>query len=166
MDQEASSVTYSPIGVLRTPWSDPVGMPGQPVAAKDARGVAMLRAGLAQGLADLSLFTHAVLLYHFHCSKPGYDLSVVPFADTSRRGVFATRAPRRPNPIGMSVVEIVRVDVERGEVEFRGADVLDNTPLLDIKPYVPMFDDVPHASRGWFQEQVDLSKLTADGRFQ
>lgn len=89
------------------------------------------------GLKDLDGFSHIILLYAFHRSK-GYDLMVTPFLDNQERGLFSTRAPRRPNPIGMSVVKLLKI--EENTIFVQGIDVLNKTPLLDIKPYVPQFD--------------------------
>jgi len=97
------------------------------------------------GLKDLKGFSHIILLYHFHRSH-GYDLQVTPFLDCHRRGLFATRAPKRPNPIGLSVVRLVGI---RGNtLTIDGIDILDGTPLLDIKPYVPDFDHPKSARSG------------------
>jgi tRNA-Thr(GGU) m(6)t(6)A37 methyltransferase TsaA len=99
-----------------------------------------------EGLADLDGFSHIILLYHFHESS-GYRLRVKPFLDNQKRGLFATRAPWRPNPIGLSVVRLVQVEGSKLTVE--DVDILDNTPLLDIKPYVPEFDQRTKTRLGW-----------------
>ena len=116
------------------------------------------------GLGDLDGFSHIVLLYHFHRSS-GFDLEVVPFMDTRSRGLFATRAPRRPNPIGLSVVRLVRI--EDGVLHVENVDILDGTPLLDIKPYVPEFDAPTPVSTGWLEQAgKTVSRRRADNRFQ
>jgi tRNA-Thr(GGU) m(6)t(6)A37 methyltransferase TsaA len=101
------------------------------------------------GLEHLDGFSHVILLYHFHRSEPGYDLTVTPFLDSEPKGLFATRYPRRPNQIGLSVVRLIRRVAL--VLEVAGIDVLDGTPLLDIKPYVPAFDAVPDAAVGWLE---------------
>jgi tRNA-Thr(GGU) m(6)t(6)A37 methyltransferase TsaA len=104
------------------------------------------------GLQDLDGFSHIILLYYFHHADPGFELSVTPFLDDEPKGLFATRYPCRPNPIGLSVVRLVRREGRVLHVE--GIDVLDGTPLLDIKPYVPSFDAPPDATLGWLEGRV------------
>ncbi len=116
------------------------------------------------GLKDLSGFSHIILIYHFHASK-GYVLEVKPFLDDSLRGVFATRAPRRPNPIGLSVVRLV--SVEGCTLRIQDVDVLDGTPLLDIKPLVPEFDSPGVDRIGWLSGKVQgVQSARADDRFK
>ncbi|MGD9610043.1 MAG: tRNA (N6-threonylcarbamoyladenosine(37)-N6)-methyltransferase TrmO [Desulfovibrionaceae bacterium] len=153
-----------PIGVIRTPFASLTGMPIQPGGAREVIGRVELRPELAPGLADLTGFSHVYLLYCFHLSE-GYQLSVTPYLDDTPRGLFATRAPRRPNPIGLSVVAVVAVS--RNVLTVRGIDVLDGTPLLDIKPYAPAFDapDGPVRS-GWLETSGrDVGATRADTRF-
>lgn len=158
-----TTITYRPIGVIHSPHTDPDGMPIQPAAAKGIAGTVEVLTEFCAGLRDLDGFSHVILLYHFHRSK-GYALEVQPFMDDAWRGVFATRAPRRPNPIGLSAVRLVRVEGCTLHVE--DVDILDGTPLLDIKPYVPAFDS-PEAERiGWLAARVSgLHEKKADGRF-
>jgi tRNA-Thr(GGU) m(6)t(6)A37 methyltransferase TsaA len=130
-------VTYTPIGVIHTPFRDPAGMPIQPCFAEGIIGTAELYPKYAAGLKDLEGFSRIILLYHFHRCK-GWSPELVPFLDTHTRGVFSTRAPQRPNPIGLSIVGLTCID---GPVlTIAGADMLDETPLFDIKPYIPEFD--------------------------
>jgi len=158
-----TEVMYRPIGVIESPFSDPKGMPIQPTGEGAARGRAILDPQFAPGLADLSGFSHVILLYHFHRS-PGPRLSVTPFLDDTPRGVFATRAPARPNPIGLSVVRLV--SVEENVLVLDEVDVLDGTPLLDVKPYVPDFDSRPGATSGWLEGRGRKARThKADGRF-
>jgi tRNA-Thr(GGU) m(6)t(6)A37 methyltransferase TsaA len=105
-----------------------------------------------EGLQDLDGFSHLFLIYHFHLSRP-YTLKVKPFLDATTRGVFATRAPARPNPIGLSVVRLERI--EANTLFIVDVDVVDGTPLLDIKPYVPAFDAQPGARSGWLSEKLE-----------
>ena len=114
-------------------------------------------------LQDLDGFSHVILLYHFDRSD-GHELTVVPFLDDRPRGVFATRAPRRPNPIGLSVVKLERI--EGRVLHIDGVDVLDETPLLDIKPYVPAFDAPAECRSGWLEDVGDSARdRRSDQRF-
>lgn len=118
----------------------------------------------ARGLQDLDGFSHIILIYHFHLSK-GYSLTVKPFLDDIPRGVFATRAPKRPNSIGMSVVRLVRV--EGSTLYIEDVDIVDSTPLLDIKPYVPEFDFRKAERIGWLTGKAKkAAKTGADERFK
>jgi len=152
-----------PIGIIRTPFSDRKGMPIQPAGGRDVTATVEVFEEYRDGLKDLEGFSHIVLLFEFHESQ-GYDLRVVPFMDKVRRGVFATRAPRRPNPIGLSVV---RLDsIEGGTLHIRDIDILDGTPLLDIKPYVPEFDRGDEVRAGWLEEvRKTVSDRRSDERF-
>jgi tRNA (adenine37-N6)-methyltransferase len=157
------SLTLKPIGVIHSPFSDAKSMPIQPVSENSAAGRVEVFPEFAEGLKDLEGFSHLLLLYHFHRSRP-YSLSVTPFLDTEPRGLFATRAPNRPNPIGLSLVRLVRIEGPRLHVE--NIDVLDGTPLLDLKPHVPDFDCVPSARIGWLEKAVaEMRKKVADERF-
>ena len=160
---EPQPLRLNPIGTIETPFDDPAGMPIQPTGAADVIGRVVLSPDLAEGLDDLDGFSHIILLYHFHRSR-GFQLKVQPFMDAVARGLFATRAPRRPNPLGLSVVRLL----ERcGPVlRVQGIDVLNGTPLLDIKPFVPQFD-APQAERtGWLATAAAKARtLRSDGRF-
>jgi tRNA-Thr(GGU) m(6)t(6)A37 methyltransferase TsaA len=158
-----NTISITPIGVIRTPFTTLEDMPIQPTGARDVLGEIQLDEKYAEGLRDLDGFSHIHLLYHFHRST-GYDLTVVPFMDKVPRGLFATRAPKRPCMIGMSVVRLEAVD---GTVlSVRGIDVLDGTPLLDIKPFVTMFDVVDADRFGWLDENADKAQtLRSDKRF-
>lgn len=145
---------YDSIGVIHTPFDSPEEMPIQPVGAEGVVGTVELDPSYAEGLQDLDGFTHCMLLYHFHAASNIVSLQVEPFLDDSNRGLFATRAPQRPNPIGLSVVEIDSVTDH--EVSVEGIDVVDGTPLLDVKPFVPQFDVPDAAETGW----LDASKST------
>ena len=154
---------FTPIGTIRSPFTNPKGMPIQPAGAKGAKGSVEVLAAFADGLQDLDGFSHIILLYLFHRSR-GFELKVVPFLDTTLRGVFATRAPRRPNPIGLSVVRLERI--EGGVLHIEEVDVLDGTPLLDIKPYVPDFDAQGEVRTGWLEQASKESQdKRSDGRF-
>lgn len=152
-----------PIGVIRTGFQTLEGMPIQNAGARNSTGRVVLDPAYEEGLADIDGFSHVILLYHFHQSS-GFDLVVKPFMDTRPRGLFSTRAPRRPCAIGFTVVELVS---RKGrELEISGIDVLDRTPLLDIKPYVPKFDAVGSARIGWMESNQDKADtFRSDGRF-
>ncbi len=157
-------ITLTPIGTIRSPYREREGMPIQPRGAEEVSGTVELFPEYAEGLKDLEGFSHVILLYHFNKSE-GFSLTVTPFMDTEKRGLFATRAPRRPNPIGLSIVRLAAV---RGAtLEILGVDVLDGTPLLDIKPYAPEFDVPPGDVRsGWLTgKREEVLDKKADGRF-
>ena len=157
-------ITYQPIGVIHSPFTTTEGMPIQPAGAAGVEGTVQVLEEFAEGLKDLGGFSHIMLLYHFHGSS-GFNLSVKPFLDDTEHGLFATRAPRRPNPIGVSVVKLIRVDGRVLHVE--NVDILDGTPLLDIKPYVPEFDDHPADRIGWLANaRGRVKSKRSDKRFK
>jgi tRNA-Thr(GGU) m(6)t(6)A37 methyltransferase TsaA len=141
-----SVFSFRPVGTIRTPYHDPAGMPIQPAGARGVRGTVEIFEEYKNGLLDLEGFSRIFLIYPFHRSQ-GYELAAMPFLDTVSHGVFATRAPRRPNAIGLSIVKLVAVNGCTLLVE--DVDILDGTPLLDIKPYVPAFDAYPDEKAGW-----------------
>lgn len=155
-------IEYTPIGIVHSPFTAIKGTPIQPSRAKDAAGTVELHPEFVEGLADLDGFSHIILLCHLHRSG-GYKLKVIPFLDNQLRGLFATRAPRRPNPIGLSVVRLVAIN--GNTLEIRGVDLLDGTPVLDIKPYVGEFDDRVQTRVGWL-EDARKSVTVADDRFE
>lgn len=158
------TVTMQPIGVIHTPFDTLEGMPIQPAGAAEVKGRVVLEKTYAEGLNDVDGFSHLILIYLFHQSR-GYNLTVTPFLDDQPRGLFATRAPRRPNPIGLSVVAL---ESRQGNVlHVRGIDVLNGTPLLDIKPFVPAFDAPAASAVGWLTGKADQSeRVKADSRFR
>jgi tRNA (adenine37-N6)-methyltransferase len=131
------TIYLNPNGIIRTPFKQKTGMPIQPTSAKGVKGTIEIKPEYVGGLKDLKGFSHIILIYHFHESKK-FALEVVPFLDSVRRGIFATRAPNRPNPIGVSIVNLLKI--ESNILHIENADILDQTPLIDIKPYVPEFD--------------------------
>lgn len=145
------SIHYKPIGIIHTPFKDPHDAPIQPAFAKEAEGTVDIYPEYAEGLADLDGFSHIILLYHLHLSS-GFSMKVKPFLDDRLRGLFATRAPARPNPIGISVVRFLKV--EGAKLHVRNADMLDGTPLLDIKPYVPAFEEQRNVKIGWLEGKI------------
>jgi tRNA-Thr(GGU) m(6)t(6)A37 methyltransferase TsaA len=150
-----------PIGVIHTPFTDKQQTPIQPTRSQ-AVGQVEVFPEFADGLQDLEGFSHIILLYVFHQSN-GYTLQVKPFLDDQLRGLFATRYPCRPNPIGLSVVRLLARQDNILDIE--GVDVLDGTPLLDIKPYVPDFDVRNGTRTGWYETRKKCSDLRpqADG---
>jgi tRNA-Thr(GGU) m(6)t(6)A37 methyltransferase TsaA len=157
------SITFRPIGVIRTPFDQTEGMPIQATAAIGIAGRIELDPMFLEGLADLDGFSHLTLLYHLHLiDKP--RLSVTPFLDDQTRGIFATRSPARPNPIGISTVRLIVISGSTIEIE--DVDMVDRTPLLDIKPYVPAFDERDDVRVGWFADRLGgLAQARADDRF-
>lgn len=153
-----------PIGIIHSPFTDLRGMPIQPAGARGERGTVEVFQEFQPGLADLDGFSHIILLYRFHRSR-GYRLRVLPFMDSVPRGVFATRAPRRPNALGLSVVRLT--GVSGGTLHIENIDILDGTPLLDIKPYVPDFDATEGVVTGWLaQARGTVGQARADDRFR
>lgn len=156
-------IEYKPIGIIHTPFKSPEGTPIQPTGAKGIEATVELFEEYAQGLNDLDGFSHIHLLYHCHLSKT-YSLNVVPFLDTEKRGLFSTRAPSRPNPIGLSVVQLL--GIENNVLRIMDIDVIDGTPLLDIKPYVPEFDVRKATNIGWLGlRSKKIENAADDGRF-
>jgi tRNA-Thr(GGU) m(6)t(6)A37 methyltransferase TsaA len=158
-----NSIQYHPIGVIHSPYQSLVGMPIQPSGADGVRGKVILDSQFVSGLQDLEGFSHLILIYHFHLS-PDHSLVVQPFLDEVPHGVFATRAPRRPNPIGFSVVRLISVNSNIVEIE--NVDILDGTPLLDIKPYIPGIDQPETVRIGWLEGKVEnFGEKKSDDRF-
>jgi tRNA-Thr(GGU) m(6)t(6)A37 methyltransferase TsaA len=157
-------IIYESIGVIHTPFKTPEGMPIQPAGGRDIEGIAVIDPCYEEALRDLDGFSHIYLIYHLHKSQ-GFRLKVVPFLDTVKRGLFATRAPRRPNPIGISVVNLKRI--EGNKIYFTGVDMLDGTPLLDIKPCVRQYDRPEGLKIGWLEGKAAEAKhRKSDDRFE
>jgi len=156
-------IKYQPIGVIHSPFKEPKGTPIQPAGAKGINGTVEVFPEYAEGLKDIEGFSHIILIYHFHLSK-GMSLRVKPYMDNEARGIFATRAQIRPNPIGVSIVRLA--SIEGNMLHIQDVDIVDGTPLLDIKPYVPEFDIREAEKRGWLERNVHkLSTSKDDGRF-
>jgi tRNA (adenine37-N6)-methyltransferase len=159
------TVRLNLIGTLRTPHETLDNIPVQPVGGADIEGVAELFPEYAEGLTDLDGFSHAMLIFHLHRMKPGCKMMLTPFMDDQPHGVFATRSPYRPAAIGVSTVRVQRVEGNR--LYFRGADMLDGSPLIDIKPFFKHVDNQPDAVSGWLEKKQPSIVQThrSDDRF-
>lgn len=139
-------------------------MPIQSKGAKGIKGQILLNEEFVAGLTDLDGFSHIILIYYFHKSV-GFELQTTPFLDKIKRGVFSTRAPKRPNSIGISVVRLL--SIEKNSLTIENVDILDGTPLLDIKPYISDFDIHEIDKSGWIENKADkLSEIRSDKRFE
>ena len=151
------------IGTIHSPFKEPDNMPIQSVGAQKAQGKVTVDEEYMEGLRDLDGFSHIYLIYHFHRALRS-QLRVIPYMDDQERGVFATRSPLRPAHIGISVVELL--SITDNVLSIRGIDVLDGTPLLDIKPYIPLFDCWETATSGWMKgSRSDVESKHSDTRF-
>jgi tRNA-Thr(GGU) m(6)t(6)A37 methyltransferase TsaA len=161
-EKKTGTIKYRPIGIIHTPFKTPKGTPIQPKKAGNIGGSVELFEEYKIGLSDLDDFSHLILIYHMHLVN-GFSLKVIPFLDTVLRGLFSTRSPWRPNPIGISVVKLEKIE---GRLLFVSElDMVDGTPLLDIKPYVPNFDEKNDYRIGWLTGKAHLAKdKTADNR--
>jgi len=158
-------IIINPIGIIHTPHTDVKNMPIQPIAAEGIRGYIELLPEYAAGLKDMEGFSHITLLYRFHKIE-GYQLEVIPFMDTETHGIFSTKAPKRPNAIGISTVKLI--GVEGNIIHIEQVDMLDGTPLIDIKPFYPRYDNRENVQIGWLEKNKDLplEKLRSDERFK
>lgn len=161
---DQSAISFTTIGVLHSPFENLEGMPIQPSGRATAPGRAEIYPEFQPALADLEGFSHIILIYRFHRIQD-WKPRVTPFLDNVERGLFATRAPSRPNPIGLSVVRLDRV--ESGVLYLGNVDILNGTPLLDIKPYVPEFDQPPGPIKtGWLAGSAgNVGVQRSDDRF-
>jgi tRNA-Thr(GGU) m(6)t(6)A37 methyltransferase TsaA len=158
-----SEIIYKPIGIIHSDFRARENMPIQASFAKGAIGYIEIFDDYVEGLKDLDRFSHLLLVYHFHLSK-GYDLVAKPFLDESKHGVFAIRSPKRPNPIGVSVVRLE--GIEGNILNISEVDIIDGTPLLDIKPYIPDFDSRSDVKTGWYENKTkDNKDYKSDNRF-
>ena len=157
-------ITYKRIGIIHTPFNNVEGMPIQPTGAKGVEGIIEIFPEFVDGLKDLDGLSHIILLYHLHLTGD-YKLLVKPFMDDEIHGIFATRAPKRPNPIGLSVIKLNRI--EGNSIYVENIDVLNNTPLIDIKPFVFDFDSVSDSNKGWLETNAHKAKsIKSDERFK
>jgi tRNA (adenine37-N6)-methyltransferase len=160
-----NQIRINPIGVIHTPHKDLKNMPIQPIAAEGIKGYIELLPEYVAGLKDLEGFSHITLVYHFH-KIVGYELQVIPFMDLETRGIFSCKAPKRPNAIGISTVKLI--GIEGSVIHIEQVDMLDGTPLLDIKPFYPRYDNRENVKIGWLEKNRDipLEKLRSDERFK
>jgi len=159
----SEKITFTPIGIIHSPFTELKGMPIQPAGEKSAPGTVEIYSEYAPGLKDLDGFSHIYLIFYLHQSRFS-SLTVAPFLDDHPHGVFATRAPNRPNAIGLSLVRLNRV--EDNILHIENLDILDGSPLLDIKPYVASFEESTDLRVGWLEGNLDkIRKKTSDGRF-
>lgn len=156
-------MNFIPIGTIFSPFTAIEGMPVQSSGAEGSIGEIHLDERFAAGLRGLEGFSHIILIYYLHRIS-GYALEVVPFLDAVSHGVFSTRSPKRPNPIGLSIVRLLSVDGV--VIHFENPDMLDGTPLLDIKPYVAAFDRVAPEREGWLTGKAGrAASQRSDARF-
>ncbi|MEA3287658.1 MAG: tRNA (N6-threonylcarbamoyladenosine(37)-N6)-methyltransferase TrmO [Candidatus Marinimicrobia bacterium] len=156
-------VIFTPIGIIHSEHKTKVGTPIQPSRLKRSEGKVEIFPAFKNGLKDLAGFSKIWLIYHFHAME-GFKLEVTPYLDDQTRGVFATRAPSRPNPIGLSLVDLVSIEDETLKVS--GLDILDGTPLLDIKPFIPDVDHAEGLKVGWLEGKTHhFRSHRADKRF-
>jgi tRNA (adenine37-N6)-methyltransferase len=157
-----TAMTLIEIGIIHSSYKEATGMPIQPVFAEGTESSVEVCPQYAEGLCDLEGFERLWLIYWLHKASSA-RLRVVPFRDTTERGIFATRAPCRPNAIGLSCVRLL--SVSRNVLTIAGVDILDGTPLLDIKPYVPKFDAFTNSRAGWCDQAPPSARTHADDRF-
>ncbi len=157
------NIEYRPIGIIHSPYKTPEGTPIQPTHTQGLEARVEVFSEYSEGLTDLAGFSHIYLIYHFHLSKK-FSLTVKPFLDPEPHGLFSTRAPSRPNSIGLSVVRLSGIN--ENILHVLNIDVLDGTPLLDVKPYIPEFDVRKVDKIGWVKENIQkLDETEDDGRF-
>ena len=154
---------YQPIGIIYSKYKQKEGVPIQGVLSCDSKGWIEIFSEYKDGLKDLEGFSHIFLIYPFHLSK-GYSLLTKPFLEDNKHGVFATRAPKRPNSIGLSIVKLDKI--EDNKLYVNEVDIIDKTPLLDIKPYVSEFDFRNNSKIGWIKNKLgNKNKHYSDKRF-
>ena len=157
-------IELTPIGIIHTPFKTVEKMPIQPSAALEVPGTIEIFPEYSEGLADLEGFSHIYVLFYLHRVR-AHKLKVIPFLDTVERGIFSTRSPARPNPMGLSVAKVI--SVEKNMIEIRGVDMLDSSPVIDIKPFVPEFEERSDVRTGWFEGKAGNAHRTlSDERFK
>ena len=162
---ETGKITLNVIGKIKTPWHTLENMPIQPTGAKEIKGIIELAPEYLKGLKDIENFSHIILIYQLHLvTEP--QLEVIPFMDTEIKGIFATRSPKRPNKLGISTVEIEKV--EGNKIYILGVDMINNSPLLDIKPFFEDFDNRFNTKKGWLSNKTNTNKyhFKSDDRFK
>ncbi|RPH33685.1 MAG: tRNA (N6-threonylcarbamoyladenosine(37)-N6)-methyltransferase TrmO [Bacteroidales bacterium] len=157
-------IEFKSIGTIHSHFKKKEGMPIQSIGAKGIKGFIRIKKNYIAGLKDLDGFSHIYLIYYFHKSN-GFELHVTPFLDNKPHGVFATRVPKRPNSVGISVVKLL--SIKKNILEIENVDIIDGTPLLDIKPYIPQFDIHSVDKNGWVGQKADnLNDILSDNRFE
>ena len=146
------TIQYKPIGIIHSPFDYPEEAPVQPKMSEGAKGRIVLQPDYEEGLTDLARFSHIIIVYHFHLSRT-FTLIVKPSHSDSSHGVFSTRSPNRPNSVGLSVVRLENIDGSTLYVS--NVDVVDGTPLLDIKPFIPTLDRQHGTTLGWLADEFD-----------
>ena len=142
-------IVLHPIGFISSPYKNPKDVPRQSIYAKTEEAFAQVKKQYQSGLKDLDQFSHAIIIFYFHRSSRE-DIQAIPFIDSQKRGIFSIRSPHRPNHIGCSVVSINRIVDDK--LFFSGVDMIDKTPVLDIKPFIPSIDHVDSVSLGWLAQ--------------
>ena len=155
-------IHFTSIGTVSSPFKSPVDAPIQPKGAQGIRGAITISKELEDGLRDIEGFSHLYIFYLFHQSE-SFDLEVTPFMDDTSHGVFATRAPRRPNQLGMSIVKLV--EKKENVLIIEDVDMIDGTPIIDIKPYAPQFDERKNVQTGWLKKNANVETARSDNRF-
>ncbi len=156
-------ICFKPIGIIHSPFTEISGVPIQPLSAKSIKGTIELNPDFIKGLKDIEGFSHITLIYIFHLISK-VSLQVIPFMDDKPHGIFATRSPSRPNPIGISTVRLISVDQNILHIE--EVDIIDGTPLLDIKPFYPQFDNRITDKVGWLRGKENIDRIQSDDRFK
>ncbi len=158
-------IKFKSIGEIYSPYDEKAGIPIQPVSALGIHGCIVLKDKFIKGIKDLDGFSHIILIYYLHKTKKS-SLRVKPFLDTNKRGIFSTRSPARPNHIGLSVVRLI--GIQDNHLIIENVDILNGTPLLDIKPFIPEIDCYDSDYKiGWFTSKVEkLNEMRSDGRFK
>jgi tRNA-Thr(GGU) m(6)t(6)A37 methyltransferase TsaA len=156
-------ICFKPIGIIHSPFAEISGVLIQPLSAKGIKGTIELITDFTEGLKDINGFSHIILIYYFHLVNK-FSLQVVPFMDNELHGIFATRAPSRPNAIGISTVRLI--SVKQNILHIEEVDIIDETPLLDIKPFYPQFDNRSTDKVGWLKGKEILDGIRSDNRFK
>jgi len=156
------AIKYKPIGIIRSPFKESTGVPRQAVGASDVKGQIQIFEQFTEGLKDLDGFSHIVVIFHMHLVEKS-SLKACPSWDGKEHGVFATRSPYRPNPIGVSVVRLE--SIARNILRITGVDMADGTPILDIKPHIPDSNPTNNIRIGWLTDRVEgMNKSKSGGR--
>lgn len=165
MKNRNDDIVLKPIGIIHTPFPEPEGIPIQGALRNDLEGDVEVYPEYQDGLKDIDGFSHLILIYYFH-QAASCSLISKPFLDETSRGIFSIRGPRRPNPIGMTVVRLV--SIFENQLRIAGIDMVDGTPLLDIKPYLPDIDAHEATRLGWIGDKLKTEGKTAkaDDRFE